>query len=702
MTGSNRKLSLLLVLAAFGAPAALAQDITSDFKQAVDMMARDHKDEALVAMRKVVAANPTPEQAYELWKSADPQFWLDMMKEQGEYEQLAKRFAALVATARREHKNDAEAIKALVGKLDTDDVVQRRAAVRELSANHGEYAVPAILPALADSGNEDRRIRMIQSLSEMNTDVVVPLIEALDSDDAFLRRNVAMTLGRIGDARAVGALEWMAANDADGAAQAAAREALGRMRGSGDACRDLCALGESYHLRRGEALADYMYSDVVWSWDSGHLTASPTPRALYPDAMAVRTFARALKADPSCADAAAGIARANASQIASVEAAQLAGQDVAALQPYADHASIVMRAAGNAALDSALGRSCEQNDVGTAIVLARALSESAPQVTGGIETALHSRDGAIASEATVAIGRMAAAGRGKVFPDQVTALGQIAGREIARIAFVIDADSARAEAVAGALSAQGMMVTVASSGSKGLSMLQRVPGLDVVVLADKLPDITPAQVIDEIRGDASMTKAPILILSSDPATAEAYAGTTQGVLTNPTDIAPVTAALAASLNTDRARADMLSAHAAEVLAQLAAAGTDIRSTASDLANAVGSRPDSVTIPAARALGAAGGSDQVAALTAVLADNARSEAARAACGNALAQLFGRGAGHTPEAVKALHDVAHSDAPISVRQAAASAIGNLPLSTAERAALLAAASTGGTHEAAAHKE
>src|SRR5882672_199100 len=257
MTGSNRKLSLLLVLAVLGAPAVYAQDIAGDFKQAVDLLQRDHKPEALEMLRKVVAANPSQEQALELWKSTDGQVWLDMLTEQGEFEQLTKRLMSLVGAARRAHKNDPEAIKTLVGKLDSDDVVERRGAVRELSANHGEYAVPAMLPALADSGNDDRRIKMIQSLKEMNTDVVVPLIEALDSDDAFLRRNIAMTLGGIGDARAAGALDRMAAGDADGACQAAAKSALLAVHGSGDACRDLCALGEDYHMRRGNALAEY-------------------------------------------------------------------------------------------------------------------------------------------------------------------------------------------------------------------------------------------------------------------------------------------------------------------------------------------------------------------------------------------------------------------------------------------------------------
>ena len=690
MTGSNRKFSLLFVLAVLGAPAAYAQDIAGDFKQAADLLQRDHKPESLELLRKVVAANPTQEQAYELWKTTDGQIWLDMLTEKGEFEQLTKRLMSLVSAGRRAHKNDTEAIKALVGKLDTDDVVQRHAAVRELSANHGDYAVPMILPALADSGNDDRRVRMIQSLTEMNTDVVVPLIEALDSDDAFLRRNVAMTLGQIGDPRAAGALAWVAAHDTDGACQAAAKTALQAVHGGGDACRDLCTLGEDYHMRRGAALAEYMYSDVVWNWDNGHLTPTTTPHALYADAMALKTFARALKGDSSCADAEAGMARANAGQVAVVEALILAGQDTAELAPFGDSASLMVCASSPTAIDAALARSVAQGDVGTAVVLVRSLGENAAQPTEGLVAALHSKDGAVSSEAAVAVGRMATDGKCKVGPDVIKTLGALAGREIARIAFVIDADQARAHTVAGALGAAGMMVTVADSGAKGLAMLRRIPGLDVVVLADQLPDITPAQVIAEIRESTTTTKAPILMLSSDPKAAEIYGATTQGVLADPADVTQVTAALTGALDGDRARADKLSTSAAEVLAELASGGNDISATIADLGASVGKRPDSVTIPVARALSIAGGPEQVAGLAAVLADGARSETSRAACGHALASIYGRGAPHTPEALKALSDVAHSDAPLSVRKAAASAIGNLHLTHEERAAHLVAES------------
>ncbi len=53
----------------------------------------------------------------------------------------------------------ADAIRALVAQLRTDDPISRLSATRQLAAEHGEYAVPYLVPALADAGDEDRRVQ---------------------------------------------------------------------------------------------------------------------------------------------------------------------------------------------------------------------------------------------------------------------------------------------------------------------------------------------------------------------------------------------------------------------------------------------------------------------------------------------------------------------------------------------------------------
>jgi CheY-like chemotaxis protein len=408
---------------------------------------------------------------------------------------------------------------------------------------------------------------------------------------------------------------------------------------------------------------------------------------MYADELAKQSFTRALRYDSACADANSGLARAIAGQVAAAEALTLGGADAASLAPFVEQGSITLNLSGPAALDAALSRAVAQNDPGSAIVLIRTLGRNAQQPTAGMMAALKSNDGAIRSEAAVACGRMSAEGKGKCPAEVITQLGDIAGREIARVALVIDADAARSAAVAKALQAAGIMPTVANNGAMGMSLLRRLPGVDAVLLADKLPDVTSAQVLEEVRSDPATAKTPVLLLSGAENAAAPYGERIQGVIAKPDDVTAVTGALDKSLGTERARADALSVQAAGVLASLAGSN-DVKAAVPGLSHTIASRPDGVTVPAANVLAIAGGPEQVDALVAVVADGNRSEAARAACAHAVASIIGRGATPSAEAIKALHDAAHSTAPLSVREAAAAALGNLNLSHEDRAAHLAA--------------
>jgi HEAT repeat protein len=690
MTGSTRKLGLVVSALCFAAPRALAQDVQGTFQQAVEQLQRDRKEEALALLRQVLAMDPTPEQAYALWQATDHATWLEILTSGGEFEQIAKHLNRLITSERRARRADEDAIRALIARLATEDPVARRAAVRELSANHGEYAVPYLLPALGDSSDDERRITAIQTLKEMSIDVVLPLIEALDTEDAFQRRNVAAALAGIGDRRALGALERVAESDPDGACQAVAREGVAAMGGGAGAARDLARLGEDYHMRKETVVAAHLASDVAWSWHGGRLVASPIPASLYADEIAKRCFQRALAADPESLDAQAGLARAHAGQVAAVEALAAAGQDASAM-PQGDAGRIALALSGARALDAALSMSVSQSDIATATVLVRALADVAGRPTDAMFSGLRSHDGVLRAEAAVALGRMAARGCTNATAELVAALGEVAGREVMRIALVIDGDGPRADAMASALGAAGMHVTVADGGAKGLSLLHRVPGVDAVLVAESLPDLTAFQVIDDLRADPGYASTPIFVLAASAEQAgELFGEKVQGVLAS-ADVQPVLASLDPALDADRAQADALAAHAASSLAALAAQGVDVRGTAAALASTLAHRGDSVAVPAAGALAASGGPGEVAPLSAVVADGSRSEAVRVACADALSALFARGVSGA-EAAALLQGVVNSDAPISVRRAAAGALGNLAIGGVERAALLRSAGAG----------
>ena len=176
MTGMSRKLGLALVLSVLAAAPSYAQDIQQTFDQGVDLMRRGRDEEALRAFEQVLAADPSHEEAYELFRRTEHEVWLQILSKQGDFELVARRLMGLAEMGRLERRDDPDAIRALVAQIDTDDPVTRLSATRQLAAEHGEYAVPYLLPALADSGNESRRVAVMVSLSDMGLDVVLPMI----------------------------------------------------------------------------------------------------------------------------------------------------------------------------------------------------------------------------------------------------------------------------------------------------------------------------------------------------------------------------------------------------------------------------------------------------------------------------------------------------------------------------------------------
>ena len=692
MTGSNRMLGLVLALAiatpssAASAVLLTADEVTDKFNEGVELLARGRDAEALLAFQRVLALDPSHEQAYELWKSTDHAVWLEILVKQGDFELVARRLMALAEQGKAERRNDPDEIKGLLARLRGDDVIERRTATRELSALHGQYAVPFMLPTLADRGNEDRRVIYMHTLTEMDTDVVVPLVEALSSDEAYLRRNVALTLGFIGDSRAAGMLAWMAANDADGAAQAAASEALAKIGHSGGALGAFLAAGNDYHTRNQNVLAPHMYSDVVWSWGEGGLSAREIPRDIYGDEMAKRSYARALMVDPGSLDARAGLARSYAVQIAKLEALAEAGQDVEELKAEVDQGHMSVLLAGSDALDAALTTAAQSGDVQSGIALARVLGDVATSATPGLNAALGSAEASLRAEAALALADVALRSNGMVGADVISALADAAGREVVRIIFVVDGDAARAAAVSSGLESQGISAHAFGSAANALAMLHRVPGVDAVLVADSLPDLTTDQVIDDMRSDPRFENTPILVLTANAEQAgELYGESTSGLVTDPADLSAVEEALSGGLDGDRAQANMLAAEAAEKLADLAVSGKDISAALAPLASTLAGRPDDVILPAMHALHVSGGADQVAALIGVLADGDRSDDARVGAGQAAGAIFSRGA-DGQGSIETLTAVMTSEASLAVKKAAAQALGSMNLDAATRAELL----------------
>ena len=599
--GPRRVLAGLLVTSLLALP-VLGQDLTGTFNEGVELLKRGDDQAALAKFQAVLAMDPGHDDAYELFKATEHDIWVKMLVKEGEFELVAKRLMSLAEIGRMERRDDPDAIRELLKQLNTNDVMTRVRTTRQLAAEHGEYAVPLMIHALADPDEDDRRVITMRALTDMGSDVVLPLIEALATPDAYQRRNVALTLGYIGDPRANGALAALAAGDPDAGVQAAAAEALKRCGGNSNAVGQLLELGNAYHSSSPAVLAPHQYSDVVWSWSGDGLTATEVPTFLYNEELAKKCFYHALRVSPGSTEALAGIARASVAQHEELAERAAAGQDVGDWGDRLAADDLAIQVAGTPALDMALLWALDQGDHTAASGLCRALGTSATTATQGLLRALRSSGaGAVRGEAAVALGRIAVHGNTSASSDVITALAEAAGRRVMQIAAIIDADAARSSALSQALAADGVLVNAWSSGAKGLAGLRRVPGVDVVLVAESLPDLTFHQVVSEVKADPKTANTPVLVLAADAEAAmDTWGDHVADAVSGAAEVAKVAAALEGGMNADRAEADALAARAASTLAALAQAGTsDVAAAADALAGSLDGRPRRRDRPGAR-------------------------------------------------------------------------------------------------------
>jgi HEAT repeat protein len=684
---ASRSLSLLAFSVASLALPAAAQ--SEDFQKAVEALDRGNAEEALGHLQKVLAADPSSEAAYELWVNTEHTVWLRMLTKGGEFELHTKELMERASMGRKQRQNNPDAIRELVKELASEDVLVRTRVTNQLASDFGEYAVPILIYSLADQQNSERRINVIGALSKMGSDVVPPLCEAmLDAPDAFLRKNIAHTLGYIKDPRSKAALADAAANDGDSGVKAAASKSLGMMGGGGDVGGLFLALGDAYYNESDTVLMPHQYSDVTWHWEGNGLASTETPRFLYAPEMAKKSYYRALGRLSDPGKALAGIARCAVTENGRLAEWKAAGQDVGGWEARLQTDDLAAQMAGPEALDVALGWAL-QGDMVAASGLCRLLSSTGKVSTANLKAALSaSKSLAVQGEAAVALGRIAFRNREAASPETVAALTTAAGHEVLRIGAIIGGDEASGHALASQLGQHGYSASYWPTGARGLISVRSLPGVDLIVVSENnLGDLTARQVINDLRRDPRTAKTPIYVKVGSADADQGAFGSVNGLIGPSDDIAATAEAAAKEpLNRDREEALMLAARAAQTLQALAGGKSEVGGAAEALAATLANRPDDVVVPALGALQFVGGGSHVERIAAVLSNAERSEVARVAAADALAGVFSRSGTTDAGILRVLQDVAQKDGSFAVRAATAGALGRLSLDKKVRVELM----------------
>ncbi|MCB9891773.1 MAG: HEAT repeat domain-containing protein [Planctomycetes bacterium] len=690
--GFGRSLLVFSTSLLFSATSLLAQDAKEAFQEGVRLLRLNQNEEALVKFREAVSANPSNEEAYQLWKDTQSRVWAAMM-EKDEFANIATHFLRLAQLERQRMSADADAIQALVKKSLSADYNERSAANAELMSKHGEYAVPFLVDALGNADNDAEQSYAILALDRIGRAATLPLLAVLQSESALLRRNAAAALLYIEDTRALPALLALAANDEDAAVREVAARAVAKLGGSADASAVDTYLSqcEGYLTGKNSQLRDGDIRPVLWSWQEGKLVPRDVPAAIFPYELSKDFAYRALDVDPQSEAAVVALTRAYSAIKAVVASADgdeaLAG--VAAKLPQIDDA---MFAAGPAVVRAAYAANVSDGLVPAAKealdVLAKVEDPSDLQGSPLLES-LESNDKRLRYGAAIALSSMGAKLEPQKRQEVIAALGDAVREQSRRIVQVIDSsDAADGIARNASSGAKGLVVEASKSALTELPMLTRFPP-DVLVLEEKLENLLVDDVLRWMaKRPERFANTKVVLITKDKAAAEqTWGDKINGYIEGGLSVEGLRAAVDTVLDGVPLRndeADQVAAKAADAISKLDPKVYPVADASAQLIEAAGLK-EAVAVASLEALANAGGAQQLAGIVSILeARKSEPSVCKAAC-DALGHIMSRAGIADQAAIDALSAIAKGEDQ-ACKTAAITALGRAPILPGLRAKLM----------------
>lgn len=650
---------LAVAVAAVVGGAALAQD--TPLQEAATLLRLNKKEDATAKLREILASDPSNADAMQMYRSISQDEWFLLMTQKdadGNPSEIQKIAIAILDRAKAEKKvrsRDAATIDGLVATATAkdSDYGARQMAVNSMIAEHGEFAVPALVAKLGNNDDADGQIQAVAALTQLRSHAVLPLLAALSSSNQEVVQNAAAALKMIGDDRATPAMLHLV-NDERASVRNIATKFVAQKGASGSAVDAYLAHAATY--LKGNVAAG-AWSDVVWSLTDEKLVAADVPAMLYPAELAKGCAMAALRIAPSNADARSMFVQACLAQANLIDLGVAGGDEaMKALEATSADLKAVALASGREAVRTALEAGAKANlaPVAMGAIGALATAESADSANSStLVQALGSGDKRVryaAAEALVkATSGVNVPSAGMVVEVLAAAVAEQAVHTVHVVAPLADANTAVTELGA----KRGFAVAHSGDALSGMAALLTNPNVDFLVVSDILPDRLPQDVIGNVKKDPRMANTKIAILCKDEEAAKAKLGDgytfIKAPLTGEALGAAVVAALEGSNDPAKARAEAYAASASGSLAAMAAGRCDIGGAAATLAGQL-DRADAVSVPAAKALGHGGGAPALAALTAALAGGGSVDLKRASA-TAIGNILARGA-KSEEAVAAL--------------------------------------------------
>ena len=576
------------------------------FNDAFRALMTGDKDTALTKLQGVLKLDPTHEAAFKLWMATDKDKWTEMLLQRGDIGKIAKHLLSRAQKGRTELSRDGDAIAALVEKAMSKDFGPRAEAINEISAKHGEFAVPALIAKLADHDNPDGQVYALMAIQRIGRAATLPLIEAAASSNATLRRNIAAAFNMSKDHRSIPCLAGLLKDGNEGVVTVA-RTAL---EGMGADTTDSVALylrqSRNYLVGIGTQGTDI--SDVVWSFQDEKLAAKDVHASVYPFELAKQSAEKALSMDPSSAEATTLIARAYLGQVAAIDAGNI--ED---LKDVRANLLMVAMTTGPKVLGTALSESIKAKQPFVAVAAIEALGRTEDKDSLGnspLVGALESDNSMVRYAAALALTRASRASNVPAAGKVVEVLAQaVAEKNVSRVASVGFANPTQVKAVGSDRIGVVFEANFDTVDQVTEALITSTINPDVLVVNSQLPDGIPADVMGIIKRWDRLSHIKVIVAAEDTDKAEELYGP-RGAKIVPASFkgTDLRASVESSLkDVDAAprkvRAQQFAIGASNALHTLAANRVDVSSAIESLRGQL-TREDKVAIPAAEALGEA--------------------------------------------------------------------------------------------------
>ena len=695
--------------------------IDSLFEQAKDLWERDRPAEAAKILKQLLAQDPSQETAYDLLRKAEYQMFLDLLKEGGDSALVARRLLDLGYREEQEKTKDEEAIRALVDQaIGGEDYGVRQKAVRTLIAAHGEYSVAALHGYLG-SNDTDERVNAILALSQLGSAAVLPLTEALQSDNFRIQQNAALVLQKIGDVRAMGGLASLAMHAANPAVKDAAAQAMlgivdknpcGCSCKAGGPCGGCkMSMGKmtpaqahmwlawQYYKRDAKVIRNYLDGYTIWSWKDGKLVDRQVPKFLYHLRLAEEAAYDAIAEEPESLAARSMLAGMYYAEYGAVQAPSAEAKESEEGKALSDNfwnALAITKAQGVETQLGALELGLEWGDanicIGALNALAsvwdgREITEESPLVK-----ALDSGDKTVRFAAALTALKV---DPGKPFPgsEKVIALAaQAAATGSVRQVLLVEPNAEiRAKALR-ALETGGAYAVAEPTSMRGFRRAKDVGTFDVIVIRADLENSLALTMVKELGEDFRTASTPILITGMGEeleAAKELFGTNVAGFLeADPFDVEKVMMAASGSMTDDQARALVVSKAACGALKNIVTVHTAFENYAEAEVALMGvvksDKPDDIRLEALAALTVIGSAESVGTLTEAFSATANAVPVRVAAAGALGKILAGKA--APDKVFDALLAGMGDESRDVRAAVGKALGEMALTPAQQSQVL----------------